>query len=171
MQGYQIWHFYHDDADKVKDDMVDKDDKVDKDNKDDKDDKGDNICYIFEKQRVQGYQIWHFYHAATDEDKDKDKDDKVDKDDKDDKVDTADTLDTFPHFSTLFHTFQTFSNFSTLFKLFHTFSNFSTIFQTCWSDKDKDKVDKCQPTKSYILWKLMTPTITRQGGQGQGGRG
>ena len=47
VQGYQIWHFYHDDADKVKDDMVDKDDKVDKN------DKGDNICYIFEKQ-MQG---------------------------------------------------------------------------------------------------------------------
>ena len=37
--------------------MVDKDDKVDKDNKDDKDNKGDNICYIFEKQRMQEYQI------------------------------------------------------------------------------------------------------------------
>ena len=24
-----------------------------------------NMCYIFEKQRVQGYQIWHFYHAKN----------------------------------------------------------------------------------------------------------
>ena len=27
-------------------------------------------------------------------------------------------------------------------------------------DRNKDKVDKFQPIKSYILWKLMTPTIT-----------
>ena len=53
---------------------------------------------------------------------------------------------TFPHF----------------FKLFHIFLNFSTLFQTFPHDKekDKDKVDKFQPIKSYILWKLMTPTIT-----------
>ena len=80
------------------------------------------MCYIFEKQRVQGYQIWHFYHAAY-------------------------TFEIFSHFSKLFHTFSYFSilfytfpyfsNFSTLFqtfphfsKLFHTFPNFSTLFQT-----------------------------------------
>ena len=34
------------------------------------------------------------------------------------------------------------------------------IFQRALRNKDKDKVDKFQPIKSYILWKLMTPTIT-----------
>ena len=77
------------------------------------------MCYIFEKQRVQWYQIWNFYHDNAEKVKD-DKVDKDDKDNKDDKVDTLDTLvtldilDTLPHF----------------FKLVHTFSNLSTLFQT-----------------------------------------
>ena len=50
----------YNDKDKYKDKYKDKD-KV-------KVQKILDICYIFEKQRVQGYQIWYFYHDDADKD-------------------------------------------------------------------------------------------------------
>ena len=56
-------------AEKHKDEDEDQDKDKDKDKDKNKEWKRPNMCYICEKQRIQGYQTWPFHQ----DDKDKDK--------------------------------------------------------------------------------------------------
>ena len=65
-QGCEILHSHNYEKDKDLDNVKDKDRYKDKDKDKDKVQIRPNMCYIFEKVRAQGCEIWHSHNYEKD---------------------------------------------------------------------------------------------------------